>query len=75
MQIFQNANLYVGWLQPQELELSLKNDRHGWLQVVKGVVEIEGEKLGAADAAALSNIQDPKLKVLSDAEFLFFDLE
>jgi quercetin 2,3-dioxygenase len=75
LQIYQNANLYVGWLKAQELQLSLENDRHGWLQVVKGEIEIEGEKLGAGDAAALSKIKNPKLKVLKDSEFLFFDLE
>lgn len=75
VQIFQNANLYVGWLKAQELELSLEIDRHGWLQVVNGVVEIEGEKLGAGDAAALSKVKNPNLKVLKDSEFLFFDLE
>lgn len=75
LQIFQNASLYVGWLMPQELTLPLAPSRYGWLQVVKGEVEIAGSKLQAGDALALSNLQDPQLRVLSESEFLFFDLE
>lgn len=75
VQIFQNASLYVGWLDPQALTLPLARSRHGWLQVVKGEVEIQGEKLFAGDAIALSEIEHPQLKVLSSSEFLFFDLE
>ena len=75
VQVFQNANLYVGWLKPQELNLDLKKERYGWVQVVSGELEVEGEKLGAGDAAALSQLSNPKLKILKDSEFLFFDLE
>lgn len=75
VQIFQNASLYVGWLAPQELTLPLALSRHGWLQVVKGEVEIKGEKLFAGDAIALSELEHPQLKVLSPSEFLFFDLD
>ncbi len=75
VQIFQNASLYVGWLGPQELILPLAQNRHGWIQVVKGEIEIAGEKLFAGDALALSEVNNPLLKVLVESEFLFFDLE
>ena len=75
VQIAQNARLYVGWLQAQELDLLLDKNRYGWLQVVSGEVEIEGEKLAAGDAAAILDVANPKLKIVKDAEFLFFDLE
>ncbi len=74
VQIFQNSSLYVGWLSAQEIKLNLPQNRHGWLQVVKGDLEIEGENISAGDAVALWDIENPSLKIKSESEFLFFDL-
>ncbi len=74
IQIQQDAKLWVGWLSPQRLSLPLAENRHGWLQVVSGELELKGETLRAGDAVALSAEASPTLEVLSAAEILFFDL-
>ena len=48
--------------------------RHGWLQVAKGTVEINGEALSAGDGAAISDVADIAIKATTDSEFLLFDL-
>lgn len=72
--INQDANLWVGWLKPQKLKLPLKKERHGWLQVVDGVVKINNETLVAGDAVAISGETDPEIETSEKTELLFFDL-
>jgi|GEM_PF-6586859 len=47
---------------------------HGWLQVVKGEVSLDGEVLDAGDGAALSGENEAKVSAREDSEFIFFDL-
>lgn len=48
---------------------------HGWLQVVKGALEINGESLNASDGAAISEEKLIKIHALEDnTEFILFDL-
>jgi redox-sensitive bicupin YhaK (pirin superfamily) len=72
--IKQDAQLWVGWLTPQTLALPLSKERHGWLQVVRGVVKLHGETLTAGDAVALTFEDHPALEATQEAEILFFDL-
>lgn len=74
VRIHQDACLWVGWLAPQALTLPLAPERHGWLQVVSGQVELLGETLSAGDAIALSAEARPTLTVRERSEVLFFDL-
>ncbi len=48
--------------------------RYGWVQVARGEITLEGEKLSAGDGAALESEAGPGLAALTDAEILFFDL-
>ena len=48
--------------------------RHGWLQVARGAVELNGKKLGQGDGAAISNEKTVSIKGTEDAEVLLFDL-
>lgn len=54
--------------------LPLANSRYGWLQIVSGEVEVNGEALKAGDGAALSEVENPLVSAKSDGEFLLFDL-
>ncbi len=53
---------------------SLGAGRAAWLQVARGVVNVNGSRLGAGDGAAIE--QEPRLDIEaeSDAEVLVFDL-
>ena len=53
--IHQDARLYVSLLAPgQEVQHELGQGRHAWLQIAKGAVELNGQKLAQGDGAAIS---------------------
>jgi len=58
----------------QEVEHVLPKGRYGWLQVAKGAVELNGQKLTQGDGAAIGD--EPKLTIqgTQDSEVLLFDL-
>jgi redox-sensitive bicupin YhaK (pirin superfamily) len=58
----------------KELTHALAADRHAWLHVAKGDVTVNGERLTAGDAIAVSG--EPALSVAAnaDSELLLFDL-
>src|SRR5208282_6505421 len=60
VKINQDAKLFVALLAPgEEVTRSLGAKRHGWIQVAKGEVELNGQKLHQGDGAAVS--QETKL--------------
>ena len=74
--IHQDVNLYSSILTNGEtVSHELAENRHAWVQVVKGEIELNGEVLNMGDGAALSDESVLKIKSLSDeTEFLLFDL-
>jgi quercetin 2,3-dioxygenase len=75
VKINQDAKLYVSLLKPgEEVAHELSQGRHGWLQVARGSVELNGNKLGQGDGAAISAEKELKIKGAEDAEILLFDL-
>jgi redox-sensitive bicupin YhaK (pirin superfamily) len=52
----------------------LRAGRHAWLQVIRGDVEIDGQRLVAGDGAAISNATQLSVTGLSDSEVMLFDL-
>ena len=74
--IHQDAEIYASILSNREqVEHALPARRHGWLQVVHGAVELNGQRLRAGDGAAVSG--EPVLTVTGDstsAEVLLFNL-
>jgi redox-sensitive bicupin YhaK (pirin superfamily) len=52
----------------------LGNERHGWLQLIKGDLAVNGMHLHAGDAAALRDEGTLTLSAAQPSEFLFFDL-
>jgi redox-sensitive bicupin YhaK (pirin superfamily) len=76
--INQDASVYASLLDSgKSLELDLKPDRHAWVQLVSGELEVNGTRLKKGDGAAISEESKLKLSSVSGngaAEFLVFDL-
>ena len=72
-----DARVFAGLLAGgQTAELSLLPGRHGWVQVVRGEVELNGVRLAAGDGAAVSGERLLRLSGAGAgaAELLVFDL-
>ncbi|HEU4594778.1 MAG TPA: pirin family protein [Pyrinomonadaceae bacterium] len=75
LKIHQNVSVYNAILKSGEaVEHRLDASRHAWLQVVKGAVELNGNRLGAGDGAAVSEETSLKISASEDAEIILFDL-
>jgi len=75
VKINQDAKLFVTLLAPgEEVTHPLGGKRHAWLQVAKGEVELNGQKLNQGDGAAVSEEEKLTIKGTKDAEILLFDL-
>ncbi len=74
--IHQDVSLYSSILATGEtVEHNLAENRHAWIQIVKGNLEINGETLHQGDGAAVSDEILLEIKSLEDeTEFLLFDL-
>jgi redox-sensitive bicupin YhaK (pirin superfamily) len=78
--IHQDARLHAGLLDAgAKVTHELARDRHAWLQVVRGEVEVGGEKLAAGDGASFDGEPGAPARTFaiaarSDAELLLFDL-
>lgn len=76
VRINQDVKLYSSILEKGEtVAHSLAENRHAWLQIVKGSVDLNGEILNGSDGAAISDERLLTIKCLADeSEFLLFDL-
>jgi quercetin 2,3-dioxygenase len=73
--INQDAAVYATLLDAgQEVRHSPGEGRHAWVQVARGVVEVNGRRLETSDGAALSGEPEGKLAGVEPAEVLLFDL-
>lgn len=71
----QDADLYASVLAPGEtVTHRLAPGRHGWLQVARGAVTLNGESLAQGDGAAISDLRDLAIAAEEDSEVLLFDL-
>jgi redox-sensitive bicupin YhaK (pirin superfamily) len=76
LRIHQDADLYATVLKKgQSVTHELAEDRHAWVQVVRGRIRLNGLSLQEGDGAALSD--EPQIEMTADgeAELLIFDLE
>jgi quercetin 2,3-dioxygenase len=76
-QIHQDVNLYASLLPKGEsVELPLQEGRAAYLQVARGAVTLNGQRLEAGDGAAIEKEAALQIRGASDdqAEFLLFDL-
>jgi redox-sensitive bicupin YhaK (pirin superfamily) len=76
VRINQDVKLYSSILKSGEaVSYELAENRHAWIQIVKGKVDLNGETLNASDGAAISDERLLEIKSLADeTEFLLFDL-
>lgn len=58
----------------QSVEVPLRPDRHAWVQVVNGALEVNGTRLEAGDGAAISREEILRLAGIEATEALVFDL-
>ncbi|HEY2137262.1 MAG TPA: pirin family protein [Xanthobacteraceae bacterium] len=73
--IHQNAEIYASLLSGgDKVSHALKPGRKGWVQVIRGTVEVNGETLRAGDGAAAQNEAALTISALDEAEVLLFDL-
>ena len=73
--IHQDAVIHLADMNREtELDFTFAPGRHGWLQVLRGKVELAGESLSAGDGAALSDEASVSLSSPSGAELMLFDL-
>lgn len=58
----------------ERAELQLGSGRHAWVQVARGLVEVNGVELRAGDGAAVSDERTLAIVATADAEVLVYDL-
>jgi len=76
VRIHQDADLYASLLDKDAVVAhALAKGRRGWIQVVRGAVEVNGKTLHTGDGAAASELPTLHLTGKADGtEFLLFDL-
>jgi quercetin 2,3-dioxygenase len=73
--IHRDANLYIARLDKNaRVEHTLARGRHGWIQVARGSVRMNGKELRAGDGAAISNESKIAVEATRPSEVLLFDL-
>jgi redox-sensitive bicupin YhaK (pirin superfamily) len=73
--IHADARLYAGLFDGDEsVTLPLDSGRKSYVHLVRGELEVNGQRLAAGDAALLAQEQNLTLRAGSDAEVLVFDL-
>ncbi len=71
----QDVNLYSGLFDGGESDrIELESGRKAWVQVARGEVEVNGERLRAGDGLAISDATAIEVSGGRDAEVLAFDL-
>lgn len=58
-----------------EEKIEIGKNRHAWVQIVHGEVEIGGETLKPGDGAAISELPTLAFKANKDSEFIVMDLK
>jgi redox-sensitive bicupin YhaK (pirin superfamily) len=73
--VHQDVRLYVGTLAAgEELTHHLGDDRHAWMQVIRGAVRLNDTPLTAGDGAAMTKETVLQIHAIEAAELLLFDL-
>jgi len=72
--IRQDADLYIARLDEGANATHPLERGHGWLQVARGKVHVNGKDLKAGDGAAISNEASVQVEAKGPSEVLLFDL-
>ncbi len=75
IKINQDADLFIGRLEPKEkVSHPLREQRHAWVQLIDGDLDLNGKKLSPGDGASLDVDREIRLQSAKGAHFLLFDL-
>ncbi len=75
LKIFADAEIYRwAWQQPKKITLSIPASRHVWVQMVRGSLQVNHERLGLGDGLAISVLRSCELRGISAGECLIFVL-
>jgi redox-sensitive bicupin YhaK (pirin superfamily) len=73
--IHQDVLLYRAIIAPESsLVVPLNRERYAWVQVVRGIVEMDGRELRESDGLAVSGTSELQYSSKTGAELLVFDL-
>ena len=73
--IHQDVLLYASVLdRGKMLDYSLPRDRHVWIQVIRGDIQLDDRSLDAGNGATMSDRDRLSIEAKTEAEFLLFDL-
>ena len=75
LSIHQDVKLYASTLgDGAAVARRLEPGRYAWIQIARGEIDVNGERLRAGDGAAIEDEQTLNLKSHGDSELLLFDL-
>jgi redox-sensitive bicupin YhaK (pirin superfamily) len=75
LKIHQDVKLYSAIIGAGEkIEFELEKDRHAWVQVARGTVDLNGNQLKQGDGAGVSKETDLTISAEENSEILLFDL-
>lgn len=73
--IHQDVQLYVAYLTPGAvIHYALEKDRIGWLQLIRGQIQIDNQILTAGDGVGIQDMPHLDIHCMEAAELLWFDL-
>ncbi len=73
--VHQDVELYAGILHTGDrISHRIQPNRHAWVQVARGEVNLNGICLTSGDGAAISDQTEISIEAVQDAEILLFDL-
>ena len=73
--IHQDARVYASLLGAgQSIAYQLNDTRHAWLQIARGTLSLNGQKLDQGDGASMSSENQLSISAAAASEFLLFDL-
>ena len=73
--IHADAKIFLAELDAgQTIQQGLSPLRHAWLQVLRGMIRVNGQDLGTSDGLAISNESALEITAITDAELMLFDL-
>ena len=75
MTINQDVELFIGRVDPKEkVSHPLGEQRHAWIQLIEGDIDLKGHNLTAGDGASIDSENEIRLRSEKGAHFLLFDL-
>ena len=75
MSLNQDVDIYLGRFKNDDtVHFQTKPGRSLWIQVIHGLVEIQGQSLQKGDGAAITQLDQFQIKANTETEFILFDM-